>query len=133
MVAVGTLNPDAPSDQMVQTFAGQNPIVQEHGGLGLAESVAEQLRRIMPQNSIGTQVVAGGMDGQYFILHFRQSLDEMCRLKRCFYTHDPAHRFMLADNDVKKPYKVGETTFHPHPCLAECISVITGGDYDNLM
>lgn len=74
--AIGTLVPEAPPDQMVQTFFLGNPIVRNHSGLGLAESAVSELKKVLNPNSIATQLTGGGTDGQYFNLNFEEHLTE---------------------------------------------------------
>jgi phage gp16-like protein len=125
MCAMATLNPDAPANQMVQTFALKNSIVWEHGGKGLAKYAADQLQEVMDLESMAVQLVAGGMDGQYFTLHFRQNLQQIMKMKKCFFTHDPAHRWMLADKDVKTGFMVGDNLVDSHPSLSLVISCVS--------
>jgi hypothetical protein len=118
MVAYATVNPYASdASQIVETNFLANPVVREHDGRGLANSVGECLKMVMDAESIPSQLVAGGMDGQYFSLHFRQGMQELFALKKCFYTHDPAHRFMLSDNDVKKLKVSPNSEVLVHGCL----------------
>jgi hypothetical protein len=132
MCAMATLNPDAPANQMVQTFALKNSIVREHGGKGLAKYVADQLQEVMDLESMAVQLVAGGMDGQYFTLHFRQNLQQIIKMKKKIFTHDPAHRWMLM---------VGDILVDPHPSLSLVISCVSdllkdvkcGKKYENII
>jgi hypothetical protein len=125
MCAMVTLNPDAPANQMVQTFALKNSIVREHGCKGLAKYVADQLQEVMDLESMAVQLVAGGMDGQYFTLNFRQNLQQIIKMKKYFFTHDPAHRWMLADKVVKTGFMVGDNLVDPHPSLSLVISCVS--------
>jgi hypothetical protein len=80
------LNPDAPADQMVQTFVLKNSIVREPDGKGLAKYVADQLQEVMNLESMAVQLVVSGMVGQYFTLHFCENLQQIIKIKKCFFS-----------------------------------------------
>ena len=81
ITAIGTLVPEAPPDEMVQTYFVGNPVVRNHTGVGLAESAIKELKKVMNKEHFSDQIIGGGTDGQYFILYFED------------HENDPRHLF----------------------------------------
>ena len=74
---------------MNQTFFIGNPVVRDHTGKGLANSVAEELEKVCSKKSLASQLVGGGTDGQYFTLGVPQILKDTLGLHKAFFTWDP--------------------------------------------
>ena len=122
MTAIATLFSDAKADEMNQTFFIGNPVVRDHTGKGLANSVAEELEKVCSKKSLASQLVGGGTDGQYFTLGVPQILKDTLGLHKAFFTWDPAHRLMLADKDVRNQKVGGKDQF---PFLNDAVSTIS--------
>ena len=113
VTAIATLHPgsELSSDEVIQTFFIGNPVIRNHTGNGVAQSAASELMKIVEKESIDTQPVCIGTDGQYFHLGFPMHLREILDLKKAFFYWDTAHRLVLAENDVKTA-KTSISVFH---------------------
>ena len=103
ITAIAILYPgkELSPDEVVQTFFIGNPVVRTHTGNGVAQSASSELMKIVKKESIATQLVCIGTDDQYFHLGFPMHLREILDLKKAFFYWDPAHRLVLAENDLK--------------------------------
>ena len=122
ITAIATLHPSSklPSDELVQTFFIGNPVARGHTGKGVAQSAASELIKIVDKESISTQLVPAGTDGQY-CLGFPQNLREILNLKKAFFYWDPSHQ--LAENDVKTA-KIGNTQKYQFPFFTNMAAII---------
>jgi hypothetical protein len=100
MLAVGSLFPHASAEDMVKTFFAKNSVVRAHDAVGLATSLTTELKQILKQQNIPSQLIGGGVDGQYILLGVLNHLTNQLRLLKPFYSWDPTHRLNLADKDV---------------------------------
>ena len=133
ITALATLIPEAPPSEMVQTFFIDNPVVREHNGKGLAQSAGNEYKKVICSENAPEQIVGGGMDGQYFHLHFDKEFDEELGLKKTFYYHDPAHRTMLAEGDARKSQEgvfVNKVISNISNVISDCRF---GKKYENLL
>ena len=133
ITALATLIPEAPPSEMVQTFFIGNPVVREHNGKGLAQSAGNEYKTVICSENAPEQIVGGGMDGQYFHLHFDKEFDEELGLKKTFYYHDPAHRTMLAEGDARKSQEgvfVNKGISNTSNVISDCRF---GKKYENLL
>ena len=133
ITALATLIPEAPPSEMVQTFYIGNPVVREHNGKGLAQSAGNEYKKVICSENAPEQIVGGGMDGQYFHLHFDKEFDEELGLKKTFYYHDPAHRTMLAEGDAQKSQEgvfVNKVISNISNVISDCRF---GKKYENLL
>ena len=103
MTAIATIFPNSKvsPDEMIQTFFVGNPLVRNHTANGFAKLVTYELLKIIDKETITTQLVSGGTDGQYFNLGDPGELRRLLNLDYIFFYWDPAHKVMFAQNDIR--------------------------------
>jgi hypothetical protein len=102
MTAIAYVCPKAPPDQIVQTKFLKNPIVKAHDAKGIMLSIAKELKEILPEENIPTQMIGGGFDGQYFKMGVTTQFIKELGLEKSFFYWDPSHRLNLSDKDVQE-------------------------------
>lgn len=122
LTSIGTIQHKASATNLVNTYFLGSPIVRAHDGAGLAEAVVKELKKNLNPETISTQLVGGGTDGQYFKLHVDRHLIEILGLLKAFFSWDLVHRANLGEGDVKEMTKPNKELVHPY--LAYVISCV---------
>ena len=80
-------------------YLGQ-PVVKDHSGKGIAQSILDQILRFKIKDS---QVDGASFDGQYFSLNVPDHMYQLYELPSTFLaTWDPLHKAGLVDNRIRK-------------------------------
>ena len=63
-----------------------------------SQSSTDELLKFIDKETITTQLVSGGIDGQYFNLGVPDELRRLLNLNKIFFYWDTDHKVMLAEN-----------------------------------
>ena len=86
-------------DLITIIYLGQ-PVVKNHSGRGVSESMVGQLKIVRIQSS---QLESGSFDGQYFHLGVPSHLTELMKLPEQFLcTWDPLHKIGVTETHIRK-------------------------------
>ena len=95
---VSTITPG--SDSLISVIYLGQPIVKNHTGEGIANSIMEELEKYGIK---GSQVEGGSFDGQYFHLHVPDHLLKKFDLSSQFFcTWDPLHKIGVIETHIRK-------------------------------
>ena len=124
-IAIATIFPNSKvsPDELIQTFFVGNPVVRNHTANGLAKLVTYELLKIIDKETITTQLVSGGTDGQYFNLGVPDEFRRLLNLNKIYFYWDAAHKVMLAEKDIRTE-KIGNTENDQFPFLVKLIETI---------